>query len=188
MLYLVVIVLGVVLGVLAKGRVSNILNLKFEKLWLLLIVVCIQTAIRLLALRGLIDAGRYSFVTQGAAFTLLMVVLWYNRRLFGVVVIGVGTLSNILVMMLNGGLMPVSSELLKKIGDLSGSLELMKNGSDGKHILINEATKLPLLSDIIEMPPFLGWLMPIVSIGDLIVAVGIFLLVFLAVRSSSSQS
>jgi len=34
------------------------------------------------------------------------------------------------------------------------------------------------------MPPFLGWLMPIVSIGDLIIAVGIFLLVFFAVKGS----
>ena len=188
MLYLVVIVLGAVLGVLAKGRVSNVLNLKFQKLWLLLIVVCIQTAIRVLALRGLIDPGRYSFVAQGTAFALLLVVLWYNRRLLGVLVIGIGSLANILVMMLNGGLMPVSSRLLEKTGDLSGGLELLKNGSDGKHILINEATKIPLLSDIIGMPPFLGWLMPIVSIGDLIVAVGIFLLIFLADRNSSSQS
>jgi hypothetical protein len=183
MLYLVVIILGAVFGILARGRISNILSLKFEKLWLLMAVVGIQTTIRVLAFKGLIDVQRYSFMVQGAAFILLLVVLWYNRRHLGVLVIGIGCLANILVMMVNGGMMPVSSQLIKKVGDLSSSLELLKNGADGKHILINEATKLRVLSDIIEMPPFLGWLMPVVSIGDLIVAVGIFLLVFFAVRN-----
>jgi len=184
MLYLIVIVLGAVLGILAKGRISNILDLKFEKLWLLLIAVFIQISIRVLALNGLIDAAKYSLVTQGVAFSLLLIVVWYNKRLLGVLVIGIGSFANMLVMMLNGGLMPVSRRLLEENEALSGGVELIKNASDGKHILINEATKLTVLSDIIEMPPFLGWLMPIVSIGDLIIAVGVFLLVFFAVKGS----
>lgn len=186
MLYLVVVILGAVFGIVAKGRISNIINLKFEKLWLLLIVVFIQTAIRVLALRGLIDAQRYSFIAHGTAFALLLIVLWYNRKLLGILVIGIGSLANILVMMVNGGMMPVSSQLLKNTGELSSSLELLKSGTDGKHVLINETTKLKFLADIIEMPPFLGWLMPIVSIGDLVVAVGTFLLVLFAVKDTQS--
>ncbi len=184
MLYLIVIVLGAVLGMLAKGRISNVLELKIEKLWLLLIAVFIQIAIRGLALKGLVDAAKYSLITQGISFFLLLIVLWYNKRLLGVLVIGLGSLANMLVMMLNGGLMPISGQLLKEYETFSWGMELLNNGSDGRHILINEGTKLTILSDIIKMPPFLGWLMPIVSIGDLIIAVGIFLLVFFAVKGS----
>ena len=41
---------------------------------------------------------------------------------------------------------------------------------------LDEATRIPILADIISLPGFLGLGMPVISIGDIIVAVGVFLL------------
>jgi hypothetical protein len=49
MLYLVAIVLGVLLGIVFKGKLSNLLNIRLEKVWIVILVcspdfaACINT-------------------------------------------------------------------------------------------------------------------------------------------------
>ncbi|MDP4181819.1 MAG: DUF5317 domain-containing protein [Bacillota bacterium] len=186
MLFLIMVVLGVVLGLFTNGRLAYLLNIKFEKIWLVLIAVCIQYSMNVLSSKGIIDAAKYGIIAQGAAFCILIIALWFNRKYLGVLVLGIGCLSNALVMMLNGGRMPVSHQALLDLGDLR-SLELLSKGLDGKHILVSEVTKLTFLADVISMPPVLGWLMPIVSVGDLIAAAGVFLIAYLSVKGRYSE-
>ena len=77
----------------------------------------------------------------GGSFVLLFVALWYNRKHLGLWIIALGASLNALVMMVNGGRMPVSLEKLVKV-DMPEFIELIKSGADNKHVVMSEATKL----------------------------------------------
>lgn len=183
MLYLVAIALGALLGIVFKGKLSNLLNIKFEKIWIVILAFVIQTLLRVLTLNGLEIASKYGFIIQCAAYGLLLVGFWFNRHYAGMCIIGLGCFSNALVMALNGGKMPVSVEALAKV-QMTDMQDILQSGMDGKHVILDEATRLYFLADIINLPPVLGALMPVVSIGDLIIAAGIFILAFCGVRGT----
>jgi uncharacterized membrane protein len=183
MLYLVAIVLGVLLGIVFKGKLSNLLNIKFEKIWIAIMAFVAQTLLRVLTLNGLEIVSRYGLIVHCTVYGLLLVGFWFNRHYAGMCIIGLGCFSNALVMALNGGKMPVSVEALAK-AQMTGMENILQSGMDGKHVILDESTRLYFLADIINLPPVLGVLMPVVSIGDLIIAAGIFILAFCGVRGS----
>ena len=177
MLYIIAIALGVLVGLLKKGSMSNLLSIKIEKAWLILASFLIQFLAQVLSVNGFEFTVRYSLAVQGIAFALLLTGLCFNRKYAGMLVIGGGCVLNVLVMMLNGGKMPVSRDVLVNAG-LNQALELFATGGDGRHILADQSTKLLILGDIMSPPGILSIMMKIVSIGDIIVVIGLFLLVF----------
>ena len=186
MLYIAAIILGIAIGIMAKGKAANLLELNFEKVWLIMIAFVIQIFTQIMGNRGFTFAAKYSFVIQAVVFCMLLAGFWFNRRYLGIWVIGAGCGLNALVMMLNGGKMPVSYEMVVKAG-LTGMVDALKAGADGKHIIISQSTRLAFLSDIIHLPKFIDFGMQIVSIGDLIVLVGLFLLVVGAVAGKKLE-
>jgi hypothetical protein len=183
MLYFAAIISGVIFGLLARGKISNLFELKFEKAWIIMLALFIQVAAQVLSLKGVEFAIRYSLFIQGIMFCMVIVCLWYNRRYIGVWFIGLGCILNALVMMLNDGKMPISYNALAK-ADLLWTLDSFRAGADGRHTIVNEATRLPLLADTMHPPFFFDYFMKVVSIGDLIVIWGLFLLVLGAVTKS----
>lgn len=181
MLYLLACFMGIAAGLAAKGSISNLANFKLEKIYLIIAAFVIRTTAQVLSARGMVWLIESSLLIYGITFLLLLAAFWYNRHSIGALIIGAGCLMNNVVMLLNGGKMPVSLEAMDRAG-MTGMLEFMKNGADGKHSLLTESTKLPWLADIIHLPSFLGLLMEIVSIGDLVIALGLAVLTFEAVR------
>ena len=156
MLYLLVILLAIILGVLVgtvKKRKFDISCITLEKVWLAFIAFGIQTVTRILSMKGLVFIAKYSQITQGVVFTLLFIVLWYNRKHLGLWIIALGASLNALVMMVNGGRMPVSLEKLENL-DMPEMIELLKSGADNKHVVMSELTKLNFLADIFYIPGF----------------------------------
>ncbi len=180
MLYLIAVVLGILLGVAAKGKISNLLKVKFEKIWIIVLAFAIQTVLRVLTVNRLDIALKYGLVIQCIVFGILLIGFWLNRRYLGMSLIGLGCMLNAFTMALNGGRMPVSIDALTK-ANMGKMLKVLQIGTDGKHMIADKTTKLFFLSDVINLPPFLGAMMPIVSIGDLIIAVGVFALVLFIV-------
>lgn len=176
MLYLIAIILGIILGIIAKGRFFNLLNTEFKKVWIILLAFAIEILAQILALKGYAFILKYSFIISGIKFCLLAIGFWFNRHYLGMLVIGAGCLMNALVMMVNGGKMPVDGNLLNAI--VSDKALLRKLAQDGKHFIANETTKLAFLSDIIQPPGILGIAARIVSAGDLVVTAGLLLVVF----------
>lgn len=177
MLYLVACILGIGAGIAAKGDILNIANFKLEKVYLVILAFILQTMAQILSVRGITFLIDHSLVVYGVVFLLVVVAFWYNRHYLGVLIMGAGLLMNVAVMGLNNGKMPVALEAAKRAG-LGDIAEALKSGSNGKHILLTESTRLPWLADIIAPPSVLGVLMRIVSIGDLIIVVGLAVLVF----------
>lgn len=175
MLYLIAIVIGVFAGIAAGGRVSNLLEFKIEKVWLIISAFLLQAFIQIAGVRG---AGLSLAAKQAlfiVSYGMLLVSFWLNRKRIGFIAMGTGCLLNALVIIANGGSMPVSLEILKR-ANLTKALEAIESGLDVKHAVLCEGTRLAFLSDIIYVPYFPGFLMRVVSIGDLIVVAGLLIL------------
>jgi len=122
---------------------------------------------------------------QWAAFVLplslgvLALFLWYNRRLPGFWLLGVGLLLNLAVIVANDGLMPISPETLAIVHGTQGHgtevAEVVEGQAIGdKNIVLRvEDTRLEWLGDRFTVPD--QWPIQFAfSLGDLFLALGAF--------------
>ncbi|MFB0545406.1 MAG: DUF5317 domain-containing protein [Anaerolineae bacterium] len=117
------------------------------------------------------------------SYALLFVFIWYNRHLPGMKVIALGVFLNFLVLVANGGFMPIAPEALTRLGR-SGELGIHDDCS--KDIpMSRDETRLWLLSDIFVFPPPFP-LPTAVSLGDVLLALGAFIFSQKALLSPSS--
>ncbi len=180
MLYLTVMLLAFILALAVqgmKGKAFSFPDIKLRKTWLAIIAFVLQTVTRILGIKGLESAVKYSFIIQALVFALLLLCLWFNREYIGLWFVGLGASMNALVMLVNGGRMPVSLEAMQKAG-VKEVTDIILAGADNKHAVIGSTTKLSFLADIIYLPGFIGQGMGVVSIGDLVVALGLFAFIF----------
>jgi hypothetical protein len=99
-------------------------------------------------------------VTYGMA----AVVLWLNRRLPGLLVIGFGAFLNGAVIALNRGTLPASSSALVQAGEV-------RNGADFANSGVLPHPVLAPLGDIVATPAWLPF-RNVISVGDIIILVG----------------
>lgn len=99
----------------------------------------------------------------------LVIVALMNWRLSGALLVAAGISLNLLATLVNGG-MPVSPN----------AAEIAGAGipTDGLHVPMTEQTLLPILVDVIPIPLFRN----VYSAGDIVIAVGGFVLPFAALR------
>lgn len=181
MLYIIAVAIGLILGLLLKGSISNLVNLKLEKIWIVILAFVIQIAGQIFAAKGFTLFDGQGIVLQVVVYCMLLTWFWMNRHYLGILVIGAGCLMNALVIMANGGRMPVDEALVKAL--ISDNELIRQLADDGKHIIAGKGIKLRFLADIIHPPYFFSWGMQVVSIGDLVVAAGLLITVFELVRN-----
>jgi len=85
-------------------------------MWLAIVAFVLQTVTRILGIRGVESAVKFSFLIQAVVFVLLLFCFWFNREYIGLWFVGLGASLNALVMLVNGGRMPVSLEAMQKAG------------------------------------------------------------------------
>jgi hypothetical protein len=164
---------GIVIALLRGGSLGHLANLHFRLGWLALLCLAGQLFVIYSPADGL-EGARYphAILLIGSTAALVLVV-WANRRVSGMPILGLGLLLNLVVMSANGGFMPVSREAALSAGTRS-SQEVLAEGTrlpKSKDILLPmEHTQLWFLSDAIVAPPPLG---RVYSVGDLIVGAGV---------------
>ncbi len=106
---------------------------------------------------------------------LLVIFVLANSRRSGFWILGIGLLLNLLVILLNGGWMPISPEMVTRLfpNALPGTWEIGQRLGTGKDIVLNiTETRLAFLGDRILIP-FPPPLHPTAfSIGDFFIALG----------------
>lgn len=92
-----------------------------------------------------------------------LIFVYYNKYILSFWIIELGFIFNTFVMILNNGKMPCVNNLNIQF--------------DIRHTIITNTTRLKLLSDIIYLPYPLNILAKLYSIGDIIIAIGLMLLI-----------
>lgn len=155
---------AVLVSVLRGGRLRRVADADLFLGWLLFLGVALQVGVDLAAARSLLpDAGWSGWALLLASQLLVVGFLVANRHLPGIRWVATGLALNAAVMAANRA-MPVSPSAIAALG--IGDVAVLP----GKHTLLTASTRLPWLADVIPLP----WLRSIVSVGDLVLAVGLF--------------
>ena len=171
MLFLFAIVLGLGFGLVTGGRLGNLARLRFRWPWLMLAALAVREAIVRTALSR-VDGAQYAYVVALAA--IVGWTIWHFDRLRGIWLVTLGSASNLLVIVVNGGRMPVAPELAGP---------LLRDGPLGQYVAMGAGTRLNFLGDWISL--YLAG--QIYSPGDVLIAVGLAIVVFLGVRYPGVQ-
>jgi hypothetical protein len=154
--------------VLRGGKLDNINRVRFRLPWLVFLGLGLQIGIE-------VAGARYPSIQHGPVGPLVLAISYgcvaafvaLNYRYPGALLIGLGVALNLIVILANGA-MPVSSWAAK----VSGLHATSHLENSVKHTGMGPGTRLKFLGDIIPVPP-LG----IVSVGDVVLASGVFMLV-----------
>ncbi len=177
--------LGLVAGLLAGGRLSNLLSVKLRYGALILLALLLRFATQGLIERGVdvVDQLRVPLFTL--SFGLLVAALWLNRSQPGLLLAMVGVGANGLAILLNGGFMPVFVPAVEMAGltatDLSPTFHVALPEELGLEFLLAGGP----LGDI--LPIVLPSLANVVSVGDVLLAAGIAWFLFSAIAKGSSD-
>jgi hypothetical protein len=174
-LWIAALGIGIAAGYLIGGRIDNLSHLRFRWPWLVVAALVVRTAILVTPLRH-VDGVQYLYL---AALTALVAwTLWQIELIRGIWLVAVGNAVNLVVIATNGARMPVAPEL-------AGSL--IRVGQVGQYTLMTTETNLNWLADWIALPGIGRWLPEAYSPGDVAVAVGIGVVVALAMRSQTGS-
>ena len=165
------IVAALLIGFLLRGSLLNLAEKPFRCLWLALIAVVLRFTV--LSDTFLASPwGHLSVPGQVLSFILLLIVAALNLSIPGMKAIGLGILLNLIVMVANGGYMPVSPDDLVEIGHPREAEILRAGGTDFYGIALTAQTRLPFLADIFVLPRFFP-IRYVFSPGDTLIGIGL---------------
>ncbi len=171
-MFLSVIALALIAGALAGGGLPRLADLRLRWIWILGLALALRFGAGLVrqAEPGVDLPLGAAFI---AAYGLIFVWLWGNWRVPGLQVAAVGIGLNTLAVVLNGGQMPIWSAAFTAAGFTPASLV-----NDPFHFLLNAGSVAEFVSrggifgDVLPIP--IPVIRDVVSIGDTLLAVGIF--------------
>lgn len=169
-MFIEAIIVGIIVGIIRRGKVSRLTYVKFNMKLFIYLSAILYLSIIIMNL-GLFD---YSSIL----YTVFLVIIYIsigifiisNIKLKFMFITLIGLLSNFLVLVANKFKFPLSSEAVTQI---YGS-EMTKLLADGKikFFMPSENAVLSILGNIIPISNFF-----VVSIGDIIICIGIILIV-----------
>lgn len=164
---------SLIIGKLRGGSFTNMKEAELKKWYFFVAAFGIEFFTVFMAARNVEFFRDNILFIHGLSYVLLFTGIYFNKSLTAFKIIFIGTFLNFLVIMANGGQMPVSGEAMLRIG-LAANLQAIQNGEIITHTVINDKTVLSFLGDVLV----LGKPYPrpkIFSIGDIFMAVGIFI-------------
>ncbi|WP_440115658.1 DUF5317 domain-containing protein [Paenibacillus sp. QZ-Y1] len=182
------ILLGLIVGLFRGGfryGVHQFAALKLRGGWIFPLLLLTQFFIFFLQ-------ERYAWVASinGYLFAAIYITglafLWLNRHYRGFMLIWIGVFFNFVVMAVNGGRMPVSLESSTVLG--SNYMDMLREGGAvSKHFMMDASTRLSFLGDIIPLSaPYPRT--QVISIGDVVMNVGIFLFIQYMMVNRSNET
>lgn len=172
------IVLGLLLGLLVGGRLGNLASIRLRWTWILVAAVLVRfgTEGLLNAQVGIVEAFRVPLLAGG--FALLLTGLWVNRTYPGLSVAFIGILLNAVVIVVNGGFMPIWAVSLDAAGltpqDVTSALHIVVQGSGVEFL-----TRALILGDVIPIP--IPVIQNVASLGDVFLTLGLAFFLFASV-------
>lgn len=170
------LLLGIIFGKLRGGRINRIGHLSFKIPILAYVALIIKLVTYIM-----ITLGHEFFIQQRlilniAYFCFLFLALFFNLHYKPVWLILIGTILNFAATTLNSGSMPIDLALLEKL-ELKNLLTSINSGALHYYIPLEQAKSFTIhLGRKIILPDFYPF-KPILSIGDILVSLGLFFLI-----------
>lgn len=191
MILVIAVIVAVLVALIRGGCLTRLVDLRVRHAWLALVALLLQYP---LVYNRVGDQTIFGVplanLMMAVSCALVLYLIGANRRLPGIPLVGLGMLANLTVMALNSGWMPITPEALARLGGMS---RLTASGPlirvwGAKNIALPQAqTRLWWLSDIfLVVLPFLA--PAAFSIGDVLVAAGLFWLLQYALLAGGRES
>ena len=175
MFYVYIIIISIIIGLLRNGKLSSLSQISLKRTELIVLACLIQGGIIFLGSRNIKFVLDYSSYMIIFSYIVLLLAVWYNKKLKGMKIIALGIILNFIVIVANSGHMPVLLSSLYKAG-LNDFALVLKEGTYVTHTLITEKTLFGFLADVIPLPsPFPD--PSVVSVGDFLMFYGVFSLI-----------
>lgn len=170
-----VLIISLIIAFLRGGKFKRLAEIDLRRIELIVISFVIQYIIVKAGESGATWIQKWGVYLYVSSYILLLLSIWYNRHIKEMLIFGVGIFINFVVIVANGGHMPVSLVALQKAG-MAYMLPLLQSKSYIIHTLMDSQTKLKLLADVIPLPS--PYPRPrVLSIGDVIMGIGVFFLI-----------
>ena len=179
------IFLGLILGLVAGGSLANLASARLRFIWLLAIAVILRfgTEVALGAEIEIVETLRMPLLAS--AFGILLAGLWANRSFPGMSMAFVGILSNAVVMMVNGGRMPIWDRSLEIAGFTRAEVESPIHFVISPELNADFLLGLGPLGDIIPIP--FPLIQNVASVGDVFLTAGLAFFLFAATVRSPTE-
>ncbi len=177
MFILYALVIGFVVGLLLGGRPAGLASLEFRWPWLIIGGLCIQVVLFSDQVASVVgDLGVPIYVGSTA---LVFLGVLRNASITGMKVVAVGAASNLAAIVANGGYMPASRAALEALGKTDATIY--------SNSAVIEHPALQPLTDILALPAWLPF-SNIFSVGDVLIAVGVAVVIVAAMRAEPRAS
>ena len=175
MLYVYIIIISIIIGLLRNGKLSSLSQISLKRIELIVLACLIQAGLIFLGSKKIKFVLDYSSYMIIFSYIVLLLAVWYNKNIKGMKIIALGIIFNFIVIVANGGHMPVLLSSLYKAG-LDDFALTLKEGTYVTHTLITEKTLFRFLADVFPLPP--PFPDPsVVSAGDFLMFYGVFSLI-----------
>lgn len=182
------VVLALITGIIFKGRPANLKTFEIKHAWLIFGGLIVRYVPKLLELKFMgfipVEIEEIAPLFFAVSYMMLIAGCAFNLDQWEMIVVLSGVVLNFAVVIANGGYMPVSREILEASGY---PLNELKNARiDMNHILTGDDTRLRFLADNIPLTRLYP-MKKIISLGDILMSAGVFMLIFRRLRGRSSH-
>jgi hypothetical protein len=174
----VTVLLGVAIGYALGGRLINLSEMRLEHTWLILVAFLPQLVIFTPLGVGIDET--VSVAVHLVTYVMLIAFIVLNRRDPGVTFAGVGVAANALVIFANGGYMPASPRALEYAG-FAVTSDTHYNSAVADH-----GVRLLVLGDVMATPDWVPLVANVFSVGDVLIAIGIAVVIAQGMRGPSA--
>jgi hypothetical protein len=160
------VVLALVTVPVAGGRIGRLADVRLR--WAPLLFAALVLQMLIVAAVPSWDDALLRAVHLGT-YAMLFTFLWANRRIPRIWIVAAGGALNLIAIVANAGVMPAAPAAVRSAGIASNAAEFANSG-------VLDHRRLSFLGDIWAIPR--GWpLANVFSIGDVVIAVGVFAVV-----------
>jgi len=168
--------IGLVAGLIGRGRLDALSTFRFRWGWLAIAGLLVQVV--LFTPTGDQLAGGLGPLLYVLSTLAVFVAVLRNVRVPGMAIVAIGAVCNLAAITANGGFMPASASALAAAG-LDGP------GSYTNSVVLDHPALQPL-TDIFAIPA--SWpLANVFSVGDVLIGVGIVIVIAAAMRSQPER-